>query len=133
MSNFKLSSRSIARLAGVEPELLDVTARAIQITKVDFGIPEYGGMRTPQVQNHLFKTVNKFRGPDGYEKIGKHQEGKAVDFYAYVLGAATWEELYLSQVAAAFLQAGNELNIPVRWGGLFKSWFDGPHIELIED
>ena len=135
MSDFKLSSRSVARLLGVHIDLLDVAARAIQITKVDFGIPETGGRRTPNEQHQLYRTVNNMKGPDGYEVIGKHQKGEAIDFYAIdpETNKASWDEVLLAQVACAFFQAAIELGVKIRWGGLFTSWTDMPHIELIGD
>jgi peptidoglycan L-alanyl-D-glutamate endopeptidase CwlK len=132
MPTFALSSSSSRRMKDVHPDLQRVAIRAIQITKVDFGIPEHGGKRTAQIQNMLYKTANKYKGPDGYEKIGKHQTGHALDFYAYVDGKANWEEVYLAQVACAFFQAAIELGVKIGWGGLFSTWSDMPHIELVD-
>ena len=41
---FKLSERSLAKLEGVKPELVDVVLEAIEITKIDFGVIQ--GLRT---------------------------------------------------------------------------------------
>jgi len=38
----------------------------------------------------------------------------------------------LAQVACAFLQAANELQIKIQWGGLWKSFEDMPHFELVD-
>ena len=119
-------------MVGVNPLLIAVVRRAIQITKVDFGIPEDGGLRNATRQNILYKTVNNYKGPDGYEIVGEHQKGNAVDFFAYVDGHASWKKEHLAQVAAAFLQAAIELGVKIRWGGLFSTWSDMPHIELVE-
>ena len=110
-------------------DLRRVADRAIKITKIDFGIPETGGVRTAEQQNALHKSgASPFC--DGYENRSNHQDGNALDFYAYVDGKASWEPEHLAQVACAFLQAANELGIKIKWGGLFKSWSDMPHIEI---
>ena len=131
MSNFSLSTRSHERMKGVDHSLIDIANCAIEITKIDFGIPQYGGLRSRDDQYRLF--VEGKSNADGYNKLSKHQSGKALDFYAYVDDKASWEKEHLSQIAAAFLQAAIELGIKIRWGGLFKSFLDMPHIEIVED
>ena len=48
---FKLSQRSLDRLAGVDSNLVAVVKRAIEVTKVDFGVVE--GLRTIERQQEL--------------------------------------------------------------------------------
>ena len=127
---FILSEKSKANMCCVDERLIRIAHRAIQITKIDFGIPNTGGIRSDKAQNKLFKEGRS--KADGYQKRSKHQEGKALDFYAWVDGAVSWEKEHLAQVAAAFLQAANDLDIKIRWGGLFKSFTDMPHIELVD-
>lgn len=125
---FKLSSTSKRNMAGVHEDLKRIAERAIEITKVDFGIPSTGGLRTSEQQNDLFKKgVSKC---DGYDKKSYHQTGRALDFYAYVDGRASWDELHLTMIATAFLQAASELGIQLEWGGLFRSFKDMPHVQL---
>ena len=128
---FQLSQRSKSRLVGVDPRIPEIIDLALQITKVDFGIPHYGGVRKPAEQYHLFQQGRS--KADGYIKKSKHQSGKAFDVFAYVDGDASWEKEHLAQVAAAILQAAMMLGHKLMWGGLFKGWFDGPHFELIEE
>jgi peptidoglycan L-alanyl-D-glutamate endopeptidase CwlK len=45
---FKLSKDSLDNLVGVKPQLVSVVKRAIQLTKVDFGVIE--GVRTLETQ-----------------------------------------------------------------------------------
>ena len=116
---------------GIDAKLIRIAHRAIELTKVDFGIPETGGIRSAKVQYELFvKGASKC---DGKNSKSKHQSGKALDFYAYVNGSASWQPEYLAQIAAAFLQASIELGYPIQWGGLFRNFVDQPHIELIGD
>lgn len=123
-----LSDKSIARMDGIDSRLKGIAFRAIQITRVDFGIPSSGGLRTAEEQFDLFSAGRS--KADGVKKKSYHQSGKALDFYAYVDGKASWEKEHLAQVACAFLQAAAELGYPLQWGGLFKTFQDMPHVQL---
>lgn len=127
MSKFHLSKSSLRNLDGVHPELVDVVKLAIQLTKIDFGIPSTGGYRTASQQNELYRA--KKSNADGFDKKSKHQIGKAVDVFAYVDGQASWDERHLAMVACAMLEAANRLGVNLRWGGHFKSFVDMPHFE----
>ena len=127
--SFYLSQRSKDRIIGIHPDLILITYRAIEITKVDFGIPEFGGLRTTEDQQILFERgVSK---ADGIEKKSNHQSGNAVDFFPYVSGAADYSYGQCANIACAFFQAAMELGVKIRWGGLFRSFNDKPHIELM--
>lgn len=128
---FILGNKSKEHMEGVDPKFMPLVLRALQISKIDFGIPSTGGKRTKETQNDLFR-LGKSKA-DGYIKVSKHQLGKALDFYAYVDGKASWEPEHLAQIACAFLQAAIELGVKIKWGGLFRSFTDMPHIQLIED
>ncbi len=127
---FNLSDKSKQNMAGVDPRLVSIVTKALEISIVDFGIPSDGGIRTPERQKELFDK--KLSRADGYTKKSKHQTGKALDFYAFVDGKASWEPVHLSLVACAFLQAASELGIKLKWGGLWKGFRDMPHVELID-
>lgn len=125
----KFSERSLMRLEGVDERLQKIMHHAIGITKVDFGIPPYGGVRTAKEQSLLFKEGKS--KADGYEKESKHQSGRAVDVYAYVDGKASWEEEHLAMVACAVLQSASKLGYALEWGGLWR-WKDMPHFQLTD-
>ena len=131
MSDFSLSARSVSHMLGVDARLITVAYRAIEITKIDFGIPGTGGLRTADQQHTLF--LDGKSNADGFKKLSKHQQGRALDFFAYVDGEASWQEAHLAQVAAAFLQAALETGVRIRWGGLFRSFTDMPHVEIVGD
>jgi len=128
---FRFSSTSKSRLEGVNPALVTVTERALALSPIDFGIAWMGGYRTAKDQYKLYMAGSS--KADGYESKSAHQTGKAIDTYAWVDGKYTQEMEHLSIIAAAHLQAGHELDIPVGWGGLWKSIVDGPHIYLLEN
>ena len=125
---FKLSSRSKDRLQGVDSRIIEIIDLALTISKVDFGIPGDGGLRTKERQLQLFiKNVSKC---DGVNNLSHHQSGKAFDIYAYVDSKASWNSYDLLQVATAILQAASMLKYSVEWGGHFKNFVDMPHFQL---
>jgi hypothetical protein len=148
---FKLSLRSKSRLRGVDPKLVAVVKRAIEITKVDFGVTE--GLRTIATQRkHVAagrsRTLNS-----------KHLNGRAVDLVAFVDGKVSWELNLYDDIADAMAQAAKELGVPLRWGAAWnvpditkwngsmeeammhyvdvrrrqgrRPFIDGPHFELV--
>lgn len=119
---FKFSKRSLRELEGIHPDLRKVVDLAIQITPIDFIITD--GLRTMAEQRALVakgasRTYNS-----------RHLTGHAVDFVAYHEGKVTWDYKLMKQIGTAFKEAAKKLNIPVEWGGDWKSFVDTPHVEL---
>ncbi|RLO42828.1 peptidase M15, partial [Serratia marcescens] len=54
MSNFSFSERSKKNLEGVNPALIAVARRALELSPVDFGITE--GLRTMERQREMVRT-----------------------------------------------------------------------------
>lgn len=120
---FKLSQKSKDRLNGVDERLVRVVNRAIELTEIDFAVSE--GLRSPERQIEL---VNK-----GFSQTlkSKHLTGHAVDLAAFVDGKISWEKPFYYKIADAMKKAAEEQQVAIRWGGDFKSFFDGPHFELV--
>lgn len=128
---FVFSKRSIKNMEGVNHKLIEIAKKALSISKIDFGIPNDGGLRTAQEQFKLYsRNLTKC---DGTYKKSCHQLGNALDVYAYVNGKASWENEYLSQIANAMLQSSIILGYKITWGGLWKNFIDMPHFELINE
>jgi len=122
MSRFKLSARSESRLNGVHPDLIQVVRLAITLTEVDFGVTE--GLRTVERQSVLkaagaSQTMNS-----------RHITGHAVDLVAYIGADISWDWPLYYKIADAMKRAAQSLDIPITWGGSWKSFPDGPHFEL---
>ena len=127
---FTLSKRSKERRRGVNSALIEISDLAITLTAIDFGHPEHAGKRSTETQRGLFdKGLSKC---DGTMRKSYHQSGNALDFYAYVDGKASWKKEHLAMVACAFLQAASILGYQLEWGGLWKSFKDMPHFQLVE-
>ena len=115
---FKLSQRSLDRLEGVKPDLVNVVTRAIEITTIDFGVTE--GLRTEERQKELVA-----KGASKTMK-SKHITGDAVDLAAYVDGRVCWELAVYDDILDAIKQASIEEGVIIRWGA---AW----HIDDISD
>lgn len=144
---FQLSSKSKERREGIDPKLIEIDDLAITLTLVDFGHPADAGLRLDERQLELF--LDDKSKCDGINNRSNHQAaddgyGKALDFYAFVNGKASWQQEHLAMIACAYFQAASILGYRIKWGGLWKSknpklingipyGWDCPHIELIED
>lgn len=64
--SFKFSAASANRLQTVDVRLQAIANYALEISKVDFGIPSNGGLRTAEEQNALFHGGKSQL--DGYKK-----------------------------------------------------------------
>lgn len=119
---FKLSQKSLQKLEGVHPDLVRVVNLAIERTSVDFSITE--GLRTEERQKELFskgasQTMNS-----------RHLTGHAIDFACFIGKELRGDWPLYSKVGATFKQCATDLGIPIVWGGDWKKFKDGPHVEL---
>lgn len=134
----KPSRRTLRALRHVHPGLTLVVARAWSYTTVDFMVTE--GLRSSARQLRLIqqkrsKTVhsNHLKQKDGCAHavdvmaIGDLNNDGVVDQQDKDI---TWDRELYGQIAVAMKRAADELGISIRWGGDFKSFFDGPHFEL---
>lgn len=119
---FKLSNNSKEKLKGVNPFLVSVVEKAIELSEVDFGITE--GVRSLERQQQLFNE-KKSKTMKSY-----HLTGNAVDVVAYVDGKVSWDWGNYEKIAKAFKEAAEELGVKITWGGDWKSFRDGPHFQL---
>jgi len=117
---YKLGNRSLQSLSGVHPDMVAVVKRAIEITEQDFTVIE--GIRNINRQRELYKagkstTMNS-----------RHITGHAVDMVPWPVD---WDDLERFEVMSeAMKTAAEELDIPLVWGGDWKSFYDAPHFEL---
>lgn len=119
---FRLSTRSLERLAGVHPVMIEVVRAAIRRTSVDFMITE--GLRTPERQAALVRA-----GASRTLK-SRHLTGHAVDVAAVVDGQVRWDWPLYPRIAEAFKAVAREQGVALIWGGDWKTLRDGPHFEL---
>lgn len=120
---YELGKTSRSRLEGVNPNLVRVVERAIQLTDIDFMVLE--GLRTKERQQSLVasgasKTMNS-----------RHLTGDAVDVAPLIGGKIPWDDFEkFKTVSRAMFAAADELSVPLEWGGNWSSFVDGPHYQL---
>jgi peptidoglycan L-alanyl-D-glutamate endopeptidase CwlK len=122
MSKFKLSKRSLSNMEGVHPDLVSVVKLAIELTEVDFGVAE--GLRTIERQREL-KAAGASRTLNS-----RHLTGHAVDLAAYIGTRMSWDWPLYYKLADAMKRAAQSLDVPIVWGGDWRTFKDGPHFEL---
>lgn len=119
---YQFGERSLKRLEGVHPDLVKVMKRAIGCTTIDFAVLE--GVRTLARQKQLMaagatRTMNS-----------RHLTGHAVDIAPYIAGTVRWDWPLYHQLSAIVKKCAADLDVPIQWGGDWRSFKDGPHWEL---
>jgi len=118
----KFHQRSLANLDTVHPDLKRVMLEAIENAPFDFGITE--GLRTKERQQQLF-TEGKSQTLNS-----RHLTGNAVDIVIFIDNKVTWDLKYY-KVLSEHIKAVAKLNdVPIVWGGDWKSFVDAVHFEL---
>lgn len=122
LTSFQLSQASLNKLQGVQPQLVAVVQRAIQISPIDFKVVE--GLRTLERQKQLLaqKATTTLKS--------RHLTGHAVDLCALVNNQVTYEYTYYIQISQAMKSAAKELGVTIEWGGDWKTFKDGMHFQL---
>jgi peptidoglycan L-alanyl-D-glutamate endopeptidase CwlK len=117
-----LGPRSIARLQDVHPDLVRVVRRAAALSSLDFTVLE--GLRTLPRQKQLMaqgatRTLNS-----------RHLTGHAVDLAPMIGGTVSWDWPLYHRLAKIVKAAAAQENVPIVWGGDWRTFKDGPHWEL---
>lgn len=119
---FKLSQRSIDRMAGVNEDLVRVVKLAITRSPLDFSITE--GLRTIERQRELVAQKKS------QTMKSRHIVGEAVDICVLIDGGANWDFENYRKVANVFKACAKELGVTITWGGDWKTLKDGPHFQI---
>ena len=135
---YNFSKRSLRRLKGVHPVLLDLFIEALKDSPYDFGIPRDGGLRTAERQEELYSYgrygVYSHKRKITWTKNSNHEPredgyGYAIDIYAYVDGKPSWNMLYLNPIAKHIKKVALSRDIPLEWG--YDLWGkDAAHFQI---
>lgn len=117
--SFKLSKRSLDKLKGVHPNLVNVVKKAIEYTSVDFGVTF--GVRTLEEQEQLV-AAGRSQTMASKHLIQADGYAHAVDLVAYVNGNVVWELNVYDNVCDAMAKAADELDVAIKWGA---AWSEG--------
>lgn len=120
-SPYKLGENSRKKLQGVDPYLVEIVERAIEISKVDFTVHE--GLRSAERQRKLV-AAGKSR-----TLRSMHVLGRAVDLVPWIDNRKQWNWEACYKVAAAVGLAeleingkkGNKGKTLIRWGGCWDT------------
>jgi peptidoglycan L-alanyl-D-glutamate endopeptidase CwlK len=116
---FSLSARSRGKLEGVSPDLVAVVHRAIELTKVDFGVTY--GVRTYAEQEELYRT-GRSQTMNSKHLIQDDGYSHAVDLVAYFGSNVSWELNVYDDICDAMAEAAREVGCPLKWGA---AWSEG--------
>ena len=116
---FSLSSRSRGKLEGVHPDMVKVVERAIELTKVDFGVTY--GVRSKAEQEKLVAS-GRSQTMKSKHLIQDSGYSHAVDVVAYDGSDVVWEINVYDDICDAFKQAAEEKGVAIKWGA---AWSEG--------
>ena len=153
---FKLSNRSLGKLVGVDPDMVETVKKAIEVTKVDFGVTY--GVRDLAEQERLFKS-GRSQTMKSKHLIQDTGYSHAVDLVAYDGSDVVWEINVYDDIADAMKAAAKEVGCAIKWGAAWsvgnivdysgtmeeamneyvdlrrsqnrRPFIDGPHFELM--
>ncbi|QGH60542.1 M15 family metallopeptidase [Serratia proteamaculans] len=118
-----LNLQSELALQDVHPDLVVVVRDAFMHSEIIFSVLE--GRRSYERQAKLnaagmSQTMNS-----------RHLTGHAVDLVPWVNGTIPWSDWEaFATIAKSMKASAKKLDIPIIWGGDWKSFRDGPHFEL---
>ena len=115
------AERSWPHLEEIHHDLYHVVILARQLSEVPFEITD--GLRTLEEQRHYYETGRS------QTMKSKHLTGHAVDVVPIPV---VWEPEAFYPISIAMKQASDILDIPIVWGGDWRTFKDYPHFELVE-
>lgn len=140
--SYKFGKRSLDNLNGVNPLLINVLNRALEISPVDFGIIQ-GKRSIDEQRKNVAKGVSQTMNSRHLEECPIDDNvcyGNAVDVLpSAIKPGMNWDLKYFTPVLKAIKQAGDELGVKLRFGINWKNdpslpietkFIDAPHVEI---
>lgn len=125
----KLDDASEEKLENVHHDLIKVVDRAAKITKLDFVVTE-GARTVAQQKVNVKKGASQTMRSRHVPASNQCKMACAVDVAPVVSGKVRWDWPLFHILAATFKQAANDVGVPIEWGGDWKKFKDGPHVQL---
>jgi peptidoglycan L-alanyl-D-glutamate endopeptidase CwlK len=118
----KLNQRSLDNLAECHKDLQRVAHEAIKV----FHFQVICGHRGKREQDEAYATgKSKVRFPNS-----KHNKRPSHAFDATPVPLDWSNKKSFDAMGRAFKAAAQRVGVSIKWGGDFKNFYDGPHIEL---
>ena len=114
---FKLSGRSLNKLEGVHPTMVDTVKRAIELSKVDFGV--IYGVRSLAEQKKLYEA-KRSQTMKSKHLVQEDGYSHAVDLMAYDGSDPSWDIVMYDDIADAMKQAAIETGAKICWGAAWQ-------------
>lgn len=127
---FRLSNRSLDRLEGVHPDMVETVKKAIDRTKIDFGVTY--GVRSLEEQQRLF-NMGRSQTLKSKHLIQDSGFSHAVDLVAYDGSEVVWEINVYDDIADAMASAAKEIGWGIRWGAAWHIDDIGNYEGTMED
>ncbi|MDC3237400.1 M15 family metallopeptidase [bacterium] len=130
---YKWGSKSLSRMEGVNPLLIECATRALAKSKFDMTIPGMGGLRTTEDQKGIFDRG--YSQVDGTKRKSYHQTGNALDVIAVIDGYNN--DVAFRDFAKRMFNAWQEMIYQgeargkLEWGGNWRNFIDKPHWQII--
>ena len=110
---YKLSGRSLNKLEGVHPTMVDTVKRAIKLSKVDFGV--IYGVRSLAEQKRLYEA-KRSQTMKSKHLVQEDGYSHAVDLMAYDGSDPSWDIVMYDDIADAMKEAAIETGAKICWG-----------------
>jgi peptidoglycan L-alanyl-D-glutamate endopeptidase CwlK len=110
---FKLSGRSLGKLEGVHPDLVETVKEAIKVSLVDFGV--IYGVRSLAEQQKLY-DAGRSQTMKSRHLVQEDGYSHAVDLMAYDGSNPSWDIVMYDDIADAMLMAANKTGAKICWG-----------------
>ena len=114
---FKLSGRSLGKLEGVHPKLVDTVKEAIKVSLVDFGV--IYGVRSLAEQKRLFEA-GRSQTMKSKHLVQEDGYSHAVDLMAYDGSDPSWDIVMYDDIADAMKKAAIETGAKICWGAAWN-------------
>ena len=114
---FKLSGRSLGKLEGVHPVLVDTVKRAIEVSSVDFGV--IYGVRSLAEQKRLYEA-KRSQTMKSKHLVQEDGYSHAVDLMAYDGSEPSWDIVMYDDIADAMKEAALETGAKICWGAAWQ-------------
>mgnify|MGYP001392419354 FL=1 len=114
---YKLSGRSLNKLEGVHPTMVDTVKRAIELSKVDFGV--IYGVRSLAEQKRLYEA-GRSQTMKSKHLVQEDGYSHAVDLMAYDGSDPSWDIVMYDDIADAMKEAALETGAKICWGAAWQ-------------
>lgn len=126
----KLNDASVAKLRGVHPDLVRIVMRCAADWKdADTGFVVTCGIRTLAEQK-ILKAKGASKTLRSRHIPAANGFSHAIDLACTIQGQVRWDWPLYDSVAKQMKAAAKAENVPLEWGGDWKTFKDGPHFQL---